>query len=141
MKHAIAFLLLLPLSAAHAEETWTQDPNVLACSPARLQPGHVLELKLGVGHGKELSVQGPRKEQIFLLVVGSPPSGDPQLMTPREFAAASEATISTDLVAKPWVFQAKPERVFSTPGVYTIRVSENLESEVGGFSCTVKYTG
>ena len=140
MKHVIAILILLAPNATHAEETWTRDQNVPACSPAQLKPGQLLKLKLGVGHGQELSVQGPKKEQIFLLVVGSPPPDDPQLMTPKEFAAATEVTISTELVAKPWVFQAKPKRVFSTPGIYTVRVSENLESEVGGFFCTVKYT-
>ena len=135
------FSLVVTGSAVHAQERWLRNPSVLSCAPSVLKSGQTLKLTLGPGHGQELAIQGPRKEQIFLLVVGSAPTEDPQLMTTREFAAAKEVTISVDQVARPWVKDGKLQRVFSIPGTYTVSVSMNLESEVGGYRCKVRYTG
>jgi hypothetical protein len=140
----VLFATTLTAIAAEGEAPPTPlvvNPKVLSCSPSTLKAGQALTLTLGPGHGKELAIQGPRKEQIFFLVVTEPPKEDPQLMSPSEFKAAKTVVIPADIKARPWVANGSIEKVFSTPGTYRVTVSETLESEMGGHVCSIRYTG
>ena len=127
------------MAGVAATEQWHHDPNVLACSPTTLSPGQALILTLGRNHGSELAIRRLRDDHWFLLVVGSPPPGHLQLMTPTEFEAANSVEIKSDTVATAWATTAKPELVFSEPGEYEIIVSQNLESEIGGHVCRITF--
>ena len=135
----MATLALTSIPCVGVTEQWREDPTVLACSPEVVSSEQTLTLTLGPNHGNELAIRRLRDGQSFLLVVGSPPPGHFQLMTPTEFAAANSVEIKADTVATAWVVNAKPEVVFSEPGEYEIVVSPNLESEVGGYLCRITF--
>jgi len=139
MRIAVASLALISIPCVGAPEPWRLDPTVLACSPDVLSSEQTLTLTLGPRHGSELAIRRLRDGRMFLLVVGSPPQGHFQLMTPTEFAVASSVEIKPDTAATAWVVDAKPELVFSEPGEYEIVVSPNLESEVGGYLCRITF--
>ena len=144
MRTAALILPVITFVAIAAEAPSTPlvvDPKVLSCSPTTLKAGDSLKLVLGPGHGKELAIQGPRREQIYFLVVTEPPKDDPQLMSTSSFKEAKSVDIPTSIQARPWVADGKIEKVFSTPGTYRVTVSETLESEVGGFICRIRYIG
>jgi len=86
-----------------------------------------------------VSREGDQKP--FFLVVGAPPADTPQLMSTDEFSRATLVRIPTDFRTRPWVADMHEQPVFGAPGSYVIRVSENLESERGGYYCKVRFTG
>lgn len=139
MRLAATAIAFISVNCVGADEQWHQDPTVLACSPKVLVSGQVLTLALGPNHGSELAIRRLRDQQQFLLVVGSPPLGHFQLMTPTDFAAARSVEINTDAFATAWAVDASPELVFSEPGEYEIAVSPNLESEAGGYFCRIAF--
>jgi hypothetical protein len=75
-----------------------------------------------------------------MLVVGAPPPDVFQLMTTEEFARTRSLEIETSLRATPWSAASRMDEViFSSAGEYRIFVSENMESEYGGYWCKVKF--
>jgi hypothetical protein len=97
-------------------------------------------MQLGPGHGRELAIRRLVDGAWFFLVVGSPPDGKNVLMSAESFAAASEVDVPLEVLAEDWS-SGEVKRVFSSPGAYHVFVSDNLESELGGYTCVVKYSG
>jgi hypothetical protein len=126
-------------SAVLGTEIWKEDRKVLACSPTKLGPSDTLVLTLGPKHGRELAITRHVDNIPFFLVVSSPPADMKSLMSPDEFAKARRVTFKTTDAGYAWVKDRGNERVFTMPGKYTVRVSEVLESERGGYSCTITY--
>lgn len=126
-------------SATLAAEIWKEDRKVLACSPAKLGPSDTLVLTLGQKHGRELAITRHADNIWFFLVVGLPPPDMKSLMSPDEFAQARRVTFKTTDTAYAWVNDRGNERVFTVPGKYTVHTSDVLESELGGYKCTVTY--
>jgi hypothetical protein len=122
-----------------AAEIWKEDRKVLACSPTKLGPSGTLVLTLGPRHGRELAITRQADNIPFFLVVGLPPSDMKSLMSPDQFAQARRVTFKTTDTAYAWVKDRGNERVFTVPGKYTVHASEVLESELGGYRCTVAY--
>ncbi len=147
MRIATLALLLTTLGARAEEESvdqptpWIVDHKVLSCSPTTLKAGQSLTLTLGAGHGKELAIEGPEKDKVFVLVVEDMEACGPQLMSTQQFKAANSVVVPTDFMSRPFVMNASIERVFTKRGIYRITVSEELASELGGHLCTVRYTG
>jgi hypothetical protein len=136
-------LLAITLSQATASDgyepaVWSSNRNVLACSPRSVSTDGTLTLKLGKGHGDELGVRRVADNAWFFLVVGEPSENEPQLMTPEEFALATQIQVRGDQEFKSAADRL--EKLFAKPGKYEIYVSDVLESEVGGYRCgfTVK---
>ena len=137
---AIFFLILVSPSAFAAEETpWSETAEVLAC-PASVKAGQTVLVTLAPGRGSELALRRVADDAWFFLVVGMPPEGYPQLMTPEQFESAVEVKLSPSLTWIQWAQGEKTESVF-VPGRYELYVSDALESEIGGFRCRFTYGG
>jgi hypothetical protein len=140
-------LILLGLAACTSElseappTVWRQDTHVLDCTPAAFRDSEGLLLTLGPGHGAELAIHRHSDNAPYFLVVQLPPADMRILMTREEFAEATTVRLSTATSGYKWVKDGGNERIFTTPGTYTIQVSEVLESEIGGYTCTVEYRG
>jgi hypothetical protein len=119
------------------ETIWVENEKVLKCVPARLKIGESLNLELGKHHGKELSVYRQSENLDLFLVVGSPPVAMESLMTPTEFEKVSLVTLTSSSTGFRWDVKGGNETIFNSPGIYTFYVSENLESEQGGYKCEV----
>ena len=141
---SIFFAALLTTSAAAADgyepAVWSSNPRVLACSSDTLQASQPLVLSLGLGHGRELAIRRVSDNSWYFLVVGSPPDGEPQLMTPEEFSSASHVEVPASFKGRASV-DGPLGRIFSRAGPYEAYVSDNLESEEGGYVCSFKYIG
>lgn len=138
--------VLLPFTAAcalaHAtSELWSEDVNVLACVPASISEGQALRLILGPAHGSELGIRRESDGLWYFLVVQSPPEDMTALMTPLAFTSATELTLAADVKGAEWTAGGGMRRIFSAPGKYTIHSSDALESEKGGYSCSIRYEG
>ncbi|GAA5003159.1 hypothetical protein GCM10025793_08830 [Lysobacter lycopersici] len=99
--------------------------------------GNSLNLVLAAGHGRELAVRRVFDNAWFFLVVSGSNPDEPQLMPVDAFAASRSVAIPATVISVP-SGKTSPERVFSGPGKYEVYVSDNLESEIGGFMCTVQ---
>lgn len=128
-----------PPAFADEDTTWIQRAEVLAC-PASVPAGETVLVTLAPGRGSELALRRVADDAWFFLVVGMPPEGYPQLMTPEQFESAVDVKLSPSLSWVQWARGAKPESVF-TPGLYELYVSDALESEAGGFRCRFAYGG
>ena len=141
---SILFAALLTTSSAAADgyepAVWSSNPRMLACSPDTLRASQPLVLSLGAGHGRELAIRRVSDNSWYFLVVGSPPEGEPQLMTPGEFASVARAEVPASFKGRASV-DGPLERIFSRAGSYEAYVSDSLESEEGGYVCSFKYIG
>lgn len=120
---------------------WTVAPSVLGCTPETLEANGLLTLSLGPGHGKELGIHRESDNVFFFLVVESPPPTMVPLMTPELFARTSQLQIDASIEGYAWAADRGRERVFTAPGTYTVYTSNALESEEGGYTCSIKYSG
>ena len=120
---------------------WTVNPNIFRCSPETLDPNGLLTLSLGPGHGRELAIHRESDNVFFFLVVKSPPSDMVSLMTPEQFSGISHLEIPASIEGHAWVAHRGREPVFTTPGTYAVYTSNALESEEGGFTCSIQYSG
>lgn len=75
----------------------------------------------------------------YLLVVALPATGEPQLMTPGQFAAARRLEVPASFLAK--ASGGSLEAVLNHTGTYEAYVSDNLESETGGHVYRFVYSG
>jgi hypothetical protein len=106
----------------------------MACSPAKLGPSDALVLTLGPKHGRELAITRQADNIPFFLVVELPPTDMKSLMSPDR-----RVTFKISDTGYAWVKGRGNEQVFTVAGKYTVRASEVLESERGGYRCTVTY--
>jgi hypothetical protein len=140
-----AFLALLvagsssSLATGYEPAVWVSDDRALACAPKVLRSGGTLSLTLGDQHGRELAIYRLADKAWYFLVVGSPDSAWPQLMTREQFAIAKHVDISATLRAGRADVDGPIEPVFSKSGSYDLYVSRNLESEQGGYRCRIKF--
>ena len=131
-------LSLFPLGAFAGESAvFSVSSSALSCSPSVAKVGDALNLKLADGHGRELAVRRLSDNAWFFLVVSGSNPDEPQLMPVDAFAASRSVAIPATVTSVA-SGKASPERVFSGPGKYEVYVSDNLESEIGGFMCTIE---
>lgn len=146
MKKPLPFGLFGLLVAGHAmgqdgyePAEWFVDGHVLACSPSSVAAGGSLVLALGPRHGREMAIRRVADNSWYFLVVAMPDEGEPQLMTPAEFALASSVEIPASFNVR--TGEGTQQSVLSRPGKYEVYVSDILESETGGHVCRFDYTG
>ena len=144
MKILIFFIVIFiipmqafPQDSKTMEEIWFMDGNVVSCEPNILREGQSLVISLGENHGKELAIIRNSDKRAYFLVVGLPPKEMKGLMTPAEFGKAKSATIDENTIGFPWEANSTNEPIFVKPGSYAILVSDILESEIGGYKCTI----
>ncbi len=140
MREIFAYLLLaLALPCYGQEETvWLKDSRQLACSPNSLSPTGTLTLELGPDHGRELGVRRHSDNTWYFLVVASHPDNAKVLMTPELFETKAQIKIPASSMTTEWV-TGQEVPIFAASGTYSIYVSDNLESEAGGYVCTIQY--
>ena len=134
----VLFLVTAQPSFAQDETVWLKDSRQLACSPSKLHSSGTLTLTLGPDHGRELGVRRHSDNTWYLLVVAGPPDNAKNLMEPEIFEAKKQVSIAASSMTTEWT-TGKEVPIFSTSGIYSIYVSTNLESEAGGYVCTIEY--
>ena len=143
MKLLVALAFLLAGQAAdhdgYQPAEWIVDPRILSCPSSTLSATDKIDLDLGPHHGEELAIRRVSDDTWHFLVVGSPDEAWPQLMSPAEFAKARQVRI-------PATFQVRSANGSLVPvlyrsGQYEAYVSDNLESEVGGYVCRFHFVG
>ena len=113
-----ALLTTNPVAAdGYEPAVWSSNPRVLACTPGTLRASQSLVLLLGVGHGRELAIRRVSDDSWYFLVVSSPPEGEPQLMTPGEFASVSRVEVPASFKGRASV-DGPLERIFNRAGSY-----------------------
>jgi hypothetical protein len=140
MSRIIAVLLFAFALPCHSqsETVWLTNKRMLSCSPSRLHGAGVLTLNLGPRHGRELGVRRHSDDTWYFLVVGYPPEKSKTLMAPEIFETKRKIEIPASSITTDWV-TGEDAPIFSSSGKYSFYVSDNLESETGGYMCTVEY--
>jgi len=139
MRFALVAAAMLIASDGSGSDLWKNDPNVLLCSPTRLGANDTLVLTLGPKHGRELAIRRHSDGVWFFLVVQSAPLDMKTLMSRQDFAKARRVSLKVTDTGYAWVKGRGNEQVFTVRGKYSVHVSEVLESERGGHTCTVTY--
>ena len=116
------------------------NQRVLDCSPQTIKAADSLVLALGSGHVRELAIRRVSDNAWYFLVVGLPPEDEPQLMSPEEFSAVTRVVIPVSFKARSSA-EGPLEPILSRPGAHEAYVSDNLESEDGGYVCRFEYMG
>jgi len=130
-------LLAPPCCAQDGHAIFNVDRNVLDCSPKHLKLGGTLRLQLAPDHGRELAIRRNSDNAWFYLVVESPPPDMKQFMPVEAFRIASHVDIPATARAVEWESGHDAQPIFASAGSYDLFVSENMESDAGGFKCTV----
>ena len=134
-------LSLFPLGVLAGESAvFNVSSSALSCTPPLITAGSDLKLKLAAGHGQELAIRRLADNAWFFLVVSGSSPSEPQLMPFDAFATSHSVAIPATVISIS-SGRTSPERVFSGLGKYEVYVSDNLESEIGGFMCTVQIIG
>ncbi|MCB1607346.1 MAG: hypothetical protein KDI71_10265 [Xanthomonadales bacterium] len=136
---------LLALSQVDGEEPIVlDDPTVFSCTPGRIEPlgSRTIELRKRDETLRELSVQRPGTDAPHFLVVAQAPAEMRPLMSPEEFASTARIEVDTaSLVGLEWKHGARSELVFTEPGKYIFFASAVLGSGIGGYICSVTFSG
>jgi len=119
------------------ETIWVEDEKVFSCSPKEIILGGSINISLGNGHFEELGIYRKVDKSWLFLVVGSPPDEMKSLMSPAELMQTSSIVIARNTTGFLWDQRAHNTEILSVVGKYTFYNSPTLESEVGGYKCTV----
>ena len=145
MRKTVALVTLAMASnvvaSAHGTSTseWRVNPSVLKC--VSTNSGTAVVLSLGQRHGKELAIQRNSDSVWYMLVLGGAPKEMRALMSPEQFQRKREVLLSSSTTGYRWGREERNERIFTSPGKYTVYVSDNLETETSGHRCDVTFTG
>ncbi len=140
--YSLIVMLVLISGLSFADE-WQEDRSKISCQPKIIGPADTLTIKMPVPHYKELAIYHPVSRSWWFLVY-SPDETRPDtkpVMSSVKFAKTSTVKLKIS-TATGTLWEAgknKDERIFQSPGIYKIYISEALETERGGYSCTVKY--
>ena len=133
----LLFAFVLPCYA-QIETVWLKDKRMMTCSPGRLHSTGALTIKLGPGHGRELGVRRHSDDTWYFLIVGGSPDQSKRLMTPETFETKRQVEIPASTITTDWA-TGEDAPIFSSSGKYSFYLSDNLESEAGGYMCTIEY--
>ena len=115
--------------------------HIFDCSPKTLKGDQTLIITQVPQQGLELAIRRLRGNVWYYLVQHGF-IGDEKfkpLMSSEEFAAARRVEIPATITAYRSGLNGPLERVFSKPGRYILYTSDTLESERGGYICTINY--
>jgi hypothetical protein len=128
-------------------KAWSVRPtkNYLSCSPQNVGPNDALILRMERPHGSSLHVGGPDGTPFIVVFHGE---GQPDraarrsLMRPEAFEQLTELRLLVkSATAGVWIFGRDTNEVlFRTPGVYRIRVGNDMETDGPDYAeCVVTY--
>jgi hypothetical protein len=116
-------------------------PAAFDCSPKDVGPGQRIVFTKRRTDLDELAVMTPRGKTMHFLVVGLPPKEMHPLITTKSLAQTDTFSVEvSSLQGLEWSHASQPERIFREPGRYEFYLSSTLESEEGGYTCTVEYS-
>jgi hypothetical protein len=100
---------------------------------------------MAVPHGGDLAVRAPDGTDFFVVYQAHDEgTGAAPLMDPDEFIKVGQLELITDKTkARPWVYgRDKNELIFTRSGWYSVRLSENLQTDDGTpvYQCRVYYS-
>jgi hypothetical protein len=130
-----------------ATPSWAVKPtrDYLTCGPAHVGPDSVLVLRMRTPHGASLYIGSPDRT-VYLVVFhgqGNPDrAARKSLLTPEAFAQLRELRFNVGtLSGGPWVFgRDTNEVVFRAPGLYRIRVGNDMETDGPDYAeCAVTF--
>jgi hypothetical protein len=133
---------LASTEADYLKTEWRVDEAKLSCTPKRLGPTDTLIINMPVPHFKELAVYYPKSRRWWFLVYfpDSSTSESKPIMPSSEFVKTPVVKLKvSEAKGTLWVGKTEDEHIFVEPGTYSIFLSDILESEVGGYTCTVEY--
>ena len=130
----LAIAIAQPAVAENAP--WRINKDVLSC-PKVVNASQQFLIAVSPGAGRELAVRRVSDNAWFFLVVASPPDSQHNLLSPIELRHGKTVTIPLNLRWPKWTADAKLEPVFQR-GAYELYLSENLESEIGGYKCAIE---
>lgn len=133
--------------APDSAKAWTARPtkDYLTCAPGTVGPDSVLVLRMKQPHGSSLHVGAPDGTPYIVVFhgEGSPDRGARRsLMNPVAFAQLSELRLAVrTMTGGVWIFgRDTNEVVFRTPGVYRLRVGNDMETDGPDYAeCLVTY--
>lgn len=137
----ILFLILLSSFDSEAPETiYVEDREVFSCGIEYKDGNQYLWLSKSNNNFDELAILKPGESTSHFLIVGSPPQKMKSLMEKRAFAAGSMFEFPVlEIEGLQWKSDSKSEKIFTAEGEYEFSISTSLESDAGGFTCSVKY--
>ena len=122
--------------AGDSAKAWIVRPtkNYLTCSPDTVGPNDALILRMQPPHGASLHIGGPDGTPYIVVFhgEGQPDRGARRsLMKPEAFAQLTELRLLVrTMTGGVWVFgRDTNEVVFRAPGVYRIRVGNDMETD------------
>jgi len=121
---------------------WRVDESKLSCTPNRLGPADTLTIKMPVPHFQELAVYHQKSRSWWFLVYWPDPSmvGAKPIISREEFITTPLVKLKVkEAKGTLWTGNTKSDQIFVQPGTYSIFLSDNLESEAGGYTCAVEY--
>jgi hypothetical protein len=141
MSTLLLALLAASVSSDAPETIFAASPAIFDCAPKKVGPQQRITFTKRVEELDELAVMTPRGEVSHFLVVGAPPEEMRPLMTTEALARANTFSVEvSSLQGLEWAEAAMPEKIFQEPGRYEFFISSTLESEEGGYTCTVEYS-
>ena len=139
MNKILALVTLLTFFSVSAEESeapetvYFLDDSEFMCIPVNAKFGDEITLTKKNSNLSELAVFREGSDTSHFIIIGSPPDGMTNLITPSELAAKNELTLNTArLTGLEWKVGAKQELIFNKSGKYTFYISPTLESDIGG---------
>lgn len=108
----------------------------ISCTPRRLQPGAVLNVRLTVPHGGELTVFTPKGRVLVVVPFAARSSAVNPTST---FRYVENVTLRTDTVRGRRSTGLSPEPVFTDSGVYVVSVNDQSELSTSRV-CRVRFS-
>ncbi|MCL1037460.1 hypothetical protein L2750_09875 [Shewanella submarina] len=143
----IFLLLLIPLASVASEESeahetvWVESPKQFNCAPSEITLEDSVSISLGENSFEELAIFRESDGTWLFLVVGSAPKAMNSLMSPAELKSRNVFNLTPETTGFRWEANGYNEKIFTAPGKYTIYNSDILESEVGGYKCSIVVVG
>jgi len=141
MSMLLLALLAGSMSTGGSETVFAVSPAIFDCMPKKVRPGQRITFSKQMAELDELAVITPRGKTTHFLVVGSPPEEMRPLMTTESLARVHSFSVDVStLQGLEWSHASSPEKIFREAGRYEFYLSSTLESEEGGYTCTVEYS-
>jgi hypothetical protein len=133
----LAASLVLAATAEQPLDTpWSVSSDAFSCIAPDATHDGVIKLTKAVDAGDELGVATPSGDFFFLVTGRDAPAGDLPVSS-AQLALMEKLEVPTHLLGHSSLKQAQ-EKIFAESGQYKFHLSDNLESELGGFVCAIE---
>ena len=126
------------IASDSVETPWTHADKVFSCAVHASEHKQVVRLNKRPSSGGELGVETPDGDFFFMVPVDAATTGMPNLDA-EEFSRMTSLDLDPDSLIGTSSRHESRAKVFARPGKYTFYLSDNLESEEGGYTCDVMF--